>query len=127
MTQKTINITEYLMKGKIYRDYKKAVKAVDPKHLDAIITFTLRAIELDCEIGLALGEYADEKYLDIDTPLFDEIDRMYQQAAEGCYFCDSSVDPNEEEFSSETPLCFMCRLKLSKIAEYNDKRFKSAE
>lgn len=118
---KIIDITDYLMKGKIYRNYKKAEKAVDSKHLDAIITFALRAIELDCEMGLGLGEFCSEKFLDVDTPLFDYIDKMYQEAAAGCYFCDSSVDPNAEKFDNKTPLCIMCRLKLTKIAEYTER------
>ena len=120
-------ISKYLTKGKIYNDFQRAVRNTDPTHLDSIIKFTLRAVELDCQIGLALGEYCDEKYLDVETPLFDEINNMYRDAACGCYFCDNGVDPNAEEFTSETPLCYMCRLKLTKIAEYNDKRFKSAE
>ena len=107
MTKKITNITEYLMQGKIYRDYKKAEKAVDQKHLDAIITFTLRAIELDCEIGLALGEYADEKYLDIETPLFDKINNMYRDAAAGCYFCDKGVDPNARDLITK-PRSVLC-------------------
>ena len=48
----------------------------------------------------------------IETPIFDEINKMYLDAAAGCYFCDNSVDPNAEGFNNETPLCFMCRLKL---------------
>ena len=98
-----------------YREGKEAMDAVGDRYADAIISFTLHCVELDCEIGLSIGDYADEEFIDIDTPIFNEIDNMYRDAAAGCYFCDNSIDPNADEFNQDTKMCLICQLKAGNL------------
>ena len=98
-----------------YGDGIKAFNLVDEKLAEDISTFVMQCIFTECEIGLMLGEFNDEKYIDVETPLFDEIDAMYQESEKGCYFCDTDIDPNSEEFGLNTQLCIMCQLKVANI------------
>lgn len=118
---KIINFKSYLkeketvIKDKWYWEGVEAFNSVDESISDAIVIFAVRCILAEVEAGLMLGEFADEKYIDLETPLFDEIDALYQESAEGCYFCDENVDPNDEEFNQFTQLCLTCQLKVANI------------
>lgn len=53
-----------------------------------------------------------------DAPFFEVIDRMYEDAqSRGCYFCDRSIDGNEEPFDypEKTKLCLTCMLKVANL------------
>ncbi len=73
----------------------------------------------EIRIGLGLVKPKDgEDWVrleQMELPLFDRINEIYQEAAGGCYFC-SDIDPNEKDFDGN--LCPICKLKAKRYREY---------
>ena len=83
----------------------------DPYLAEAVsIVFDRLDVELRAGLGLDLDFPDDE-----ETPLFDFVQGIYDEANDGCWFCDSRIDPNENHKSAR--LCFMCEYKLKKLME----------
>lgn len=89
------------------------LNAMPKEEANAILQFALVYMVKEVEAGLGLIDSDD----DMELLAFEQIDKVYQKAAEGCYFCDKSVDPNETRMDKDTKLCMMCQLKLRNFVE----------
>jgi len=65
------------------------------------------------EVRFGLG--LDDMEIDQPLPLFDLINEQYKEAAEGCYLCDKTIDPNEEIPPEKQHVCMECSMKLDRI------------
>jgi len=117
---KLINITSLIKRegpsdpeGKGYRLFH----LLDEETQLAISFFFVASFIEQCRMGLGLDD--DETYMDdVGLPLFSMIDDIYQEAAGGCYFCDSRIDPNATEFHRKTYVCIKCLLKLANYTQF---------
>ncbi|MDM8542875.1 hypothetical protein QUF90_17505 [Desulfococcaceae bacterium HSG9] len=83
----------------------------DPATAKALDIF-LNQLYDEIHIGLGLNHEAPD---DQEAPLYDFVQKIYDDANAGCWFCDSRVDPNENHKSAR--LCIMCAYKLEKLKE----------
>ncbi|RJP95142.1 MAG: hypothetical protein C4518_01535 [Desulfobacteraceae bacterium] len=118
---KIIQIEKYFKSGQTFlkKGGKEVLTQMSPEDLQAAIGFILNNAFTEVRIGLGLVDPPKgQKELDIrDLKIFNKIADLYEEAAGGCYFCSSNVDPNEDEFGPETSLCLMCKLKLANYTE----------
>jgi len=90
------------------------IRQLSDKDADDVVNAVLGILLLECEIGLGISDYD----LDEELKFFDAIDKVYQQAAGNCYFCNKETDPNAKQFTRETRLCTDCQLKLANIMQF---------
>ena len=52
-----------------------------------------------------------------ESPVFDLIQDIYDEAAQGreCYFCSPDVDPNKDPFTRKSKVCVTCQGRLSNM------------
>jgi hypothetical protein len=77
---------------------------------DNLVIMIVNAIKHN--IRLALEKVYNEGEIPEGFPFYDDIQEIYSEFASGCYFCDDSIDPNEDQ---EIGVCMMCAHKLNKI------------
>lgn len=109
-------------KDRFYRKmapaYVDAIDMISGMHPDdrvKIVAGVATVIMLQVDAGLGLIDFTDEEVEMLESlggDFFEEIDKRYQQAAAGCYFCDDSIDPNAVPYVKGTKICLICKLKL---------------
>ncbi len=82
----------------------------------SVIEFVISYVFTEVKVGLGLIDLPEGDE-DTELHIFNKIADIYEEAAGNCYFCSESVDPNEDEFNTETELCMMCKLKLANYTE----------
>jgi hypothetical protein len=83
----------------------------------AILFFSI--VQEEVRAGLGMSDVSEEDLDQYgDLAIFEMVDALYQQSANGCYFCDSDVDPNETEVDHDTRVCPECQLKLANFLKF---------
>ena len=88
----------------------EAINSLDPKIANRIMTFLLTYVMTEVRVGLGLVDTEEDPG---ELKIFDKIQDIYDEAAGDCYFCSDLVDPNEDEYNSQSRICPMCTLKLA--------------
>ena len=91
----------------------KLVNSLPEETVEELMEFALKCVYGQVRLGLGLIDIEE----DIETPVFDAIDDMYEEAAGGCYFCSRMVDPNADEYGDGSRLCPTCQMKVANIVE----------
>ena len=91
----------------------RAINSIPDDVAARIITYALTCVMLEVRIGLGLISLDDDE----DLIIFDQIDNIYEEAAGGCYFCSSRIDPNTQEYTPDVKVCPMCALKLANFTQ----------
>jgi len=110
---KLIDITEILKdcpKSNVVEEMQEAVADldVDDKTLNKIKDY----IVAELKIMLGMSELDEEVIESIDPVFFDEIQDVYDQSNDHCYFCSPMADPNDEEYGEFRRACPICTMKL---------------
>jgi len=95
----------------------KVLESMDSDMAGQIVSFILNIMMTEVSIGLGLIDIEDELDDDIDLAVYQNINRLYQEAAGHCYFCSDEHDPNETEIDSNSIFCMSCRLKLANFVQ----------
>jgi hypothetical protein len=101
-------------KGAWYDDGIDAINSLDPETANRIMTFLLTYVMTEVRVGLCL---VDTEEAPGELKIFDKIADIYEEAADGCYFCSDLVDPNADEYGPDTRVCPMCALKLANFTQ----------
>jgi len=92
---------------------------MDKQQAKELTMFVLAVVEEEVKAGLGLSEPAEEVIDGCgELEIFEMINDLYQQAAEGCYFCDKSVDANAQEVNHDTRICPDCQLKAANLLQF---------
>ena len=67
-------------------------------------------LELKIMLGMCFLE--EETISQIEPIFFDDIQDVYDQSNDYCYFCSDTVDANEETYGEFRRACIVCTLKL---------------
>lgn len=122
---KTKNNIERLLAG-IDQEHQPAIlraikrlEEMDEQGLQDMAALFFCLVQEEVRAGLGMSG-ADEDDLDQygDLAIFEMIDAIYQQSAQGCYFCDSAIDANETEVDHDTRVCADCQLKLANFLRF---------
>jgi hypothetical protein len=89
------------------------IRSLGPEAERTILAFFIRWVEAEVRCGLGIEKYGEPGDEFEKTPWFDMIDKNYQEAAGGCYFCDKTIDARAVEVNANTKLCWMCQAKMA--------------
>jgi hypothetical protein len=111
MTTKLIRISEFLAE----RDKPEALKVLnemDKDMADQIINFILGMIIIETRIMLGLEDVEIDD--DFEAPLYTEIQKVYKEYYNNCFFC----EPHAEFKGGETEICILCHKKIVEYIEF---------
>jgi hypothetical protein len=117
---KIINFTKILKgikdaeEGAWYDDGIDAINSLDMDTANRIMTFLLTYVMTEVRVGLGLMDTEEDPG---ELKIYDKIAEIYEEAAEGCYFCSDLVDPNADEYGPDTRVCPMHVLKLANFTQ----------
>ena len=93
----------------------KALKKADIS--DAALEAVKGYLLAELKIMLGLTSMEEEDIEKIEPVFFDEVQDIYDQANDHCYFCSPMADPNEEPYGEFRRACPMCTLKLKRFMQ----------
>jgi hypothetical protein len=108
----------------------RILKSLPPNDANDVIASVLNIILTSVEMGLGVigdddEDTDDDKWDEIlnevtdeDMVMFDMIDGIYKKAHGSCYFCQTTIDPNEQKVDWTTHVCLRCKLKIGNFLEY---------
>jgi len=124
---KTINFHELWAEKhlpNVHQGYK-VLAELSEEDAEALIEFLLYNITYEIRVELGLIELNEEQEKEYEAnnlgKLYEQVNAIYQEANQGCYFCDKEIDPNET-FPDNPGLCLICGMKMQKFLMYLGKR-----
>jgi hypothetical protein len=116
-----IDITEKLGRNDFVEMLFRGIQSfcgLDEETQKEISHFWIVNLQAECRIGLGLADEDSHEEDYGELPLFGMIESIFNEAAHGCYFCDSTIDANATEFNRKTYLCPECAFKLANYTQF---------
>lgn len=117
MNDKIIDITHLIKpKGDKWIDAAlDLLHQMDNRVAGTLVQGLVNYILLEVKSGLGLLPLDASKQDKLDLKFYPQIDELYREAAQGCYFCDKEIDANAVEVNKVTYICANCQLKAANL------------